>query len=121
MASGPAAGRGAGYDWLAEAALIAVTVVTAVGMSRLFTDTSFLRDGLALALASHVVAAATRRVGLPVFGAALVGAACFAITATVLLYTQTAWFIVPGASRVAPAPGTPSRPCSIIWWTAGMS
>ncbi len=95
MASGPAAGRGAGYDWLAEAALIAVTVVTAVGMSRLFTDTSFLRDGLALALASHVVAAATRRVGLPLVGAGLVGAACFAITATVLLYTQTAWFVVP--------------------------
>ena len=101
MAGGPAAGRGAGYDWLVEGALIAVTVVTATGMSRLFTDTTFLRDALALALASHVVAAATRRVGLPVGGAALVAVACFAITATVLLYTQTAWIVVPTPDTVS--------------------
>lgn len=101
MAGGPAAGRGAGYDWLVEGALIAVTVVTATGMSRLFTDTAFLRDALALALASHVVAAATRRVGLPVGGAALVAVACFAITATVLLYTQTAWIVVPTPDTVS--------------------
>ena len=93
------------YDRLAEAALIAVTVVVTAGMSRLFTDTSFLRDVLALALASHVVAAATRRVGLPAVGAALVSVASLAVTATVLLYTETAWLIVPTPETVTAALG----------------
>ena len=91
------------WDWLLEAALTAVTVVVAAGMSRLFTDTSFLRDVLALALASHVVAAATRRVGLPAVGAALISVASLAITATVLLYTDTAWFVVPTPDTVSAA------------------
>ena len=113
MADGPAAvervsvpaadgaGRGGSYDWLAEAALVSVTVVVAAGMSRLFTDTSFLRDVLALSLAAHVVTAAARRAGLPTIGAALLSVACFAITATVLLYTGTAWFVLPTADTVS--------------------
>ena len=101
MAGRPSSGRGGGYDWLLEAALIAVTVVVAAGMSRLFTDTSFLRDVLALALASHVVAAASRRVGLTAVGAALISIASLAITATVLLYTDTAWFVVPTPGTVS--------------------
>ncbi len=72
-------------------------------MSRLFTDTSFLRDVLALALASHVVAAATRRVGLPAVGAAPVSVASLAVTATVLLYPDTAWFVVPTPDTVSAA------------------
>ncbi len=103
MAGRPGSGRGGGYDWLLEAALTAVTIVVAAGMSRLFTDTSFLRDVLALALASHVVAAATRRLGLPAIGAALVCVASLAVTATVLLYTETAWFVVPTPDTVATA------------------
>ena len=97
------AGRGGSYDWLAEVALMSVTIVVAAGMSRLFTDTSFLRDVLALALASHVVALAARRVGLPTSGAALLSVGCFAITATVLLYTETAWFVLPTADTVEAA------------------
>ena len=96
-------GRSGAYDWLAEAALVSVTVVVAIGMSRLFTDTSFLRDVLALALASHVVAAAARRVGLSTVGAALGSILCFVITATVLRYSGTAWFVVPTADTVAEA------------------
>ena len=89
------AGRGGGHDWLLEAALAAVTVVVVVGMSRLFTDTSFLRDVLGLALAAHVVAAAARRTGLSSAATALVSVACFVVTATVLLYAGTAWFVLP--------------------------
>ena len=100
-ATSPVAGGGGSYDWLAEAALASVTVVVAAGMSRLFTDSSFLRDVLALALAAHVVAVAARRVGLPTIGAALLSVACFAITATVLLYTETAWFVLPTADTVS--------------------
>ena len=64
-------------------------------MSRLFTDTSFLRDVLGLALAAHVVAAAARRTGLSSAATALVSVACFVVTATVLLYAGTAWFVLP--------------------------
>ena len=96
-------GSGAAYDWLAEAALASVTVVAAVGMSRLFVDTSFLRDVLALALAAHVVAAAVRRAGLSAVSAALVSMGCFGITATVLRYGETAWFVLPTADTLAAA------------------
>ena len=44
---------------------------------------------------------AARRVGLPTIGAALLSVACFAITATVLLYTGTAWFVLPTADTVS--------------------
>ncbi|MCY3643278.1 MAG: transglutaminaseTgpA domain-containing protein [Acidimicrobiaceae bacterium] len=101
--SGPGSGRGGGWDWLLEVALIAVTVVVAAGMERLFTDTSFLRDVLALALASHVVAAAIRRVGLRAVGASLLSVASLAVTATVLLYPETAWFVVPTPGTVSAA------------------
>lgn len=123
--SGPRDRSGA-YDWLAEAALATVTVVAAAGMSRLFTDTSFRRDVMALALAAHILAAAARRVGLPTIVAALVGAVSFTVTVTVLRYADTAWFVLPtsdtldavgdhlrdgwavmiaSASPVAPVPG----------------
>ena len=97
------AGRGRGYDWLAEAALVSITVVVAAGMSRLFTDSSFLRDVLALALASHIVAAAARRVGMATAAAATLSVACFAVTATVLLYPGTAWFVLPTPDTVGTA------------------
>jgi transglutaminase-like putative cysteine protease len=103
VAEGSPTGRGGGYDWLVEAALIALTVVVAAGMSRLFTDTSFRRDVLALALASHVVVAATRRVQMPAGAAVLVSVATLTITATVLLYTETAWFVVPTPDTVTAA------------------
>ena len=104
-ATGPSAGlaRGGAYERLAETALVAVTVVTAVGMSRLFTDTSFLRDVLAFALASHVVAGAARRVGLSTLPAALLSAFSFVVTATILRYSETAWFVLPTADTVSAA------------------
>ena len=87
--------RSGPYDWLAEAALASVTVVSAVGMNRLFADSSFLRDVLFLGLASHLVAIAARRAGLSTLGAALLSAGCFVITVTALRYTDTAWLVLP--------------------------
>ena len=89
--------RGALYDWLSEAALVSVTVVVGAGMSRLFTDGSFLSDVLALAVVAHVIAAAARRARLPVLAAGLVCGASLAVTATVLLYPDTAWLVLPTA------------------------
>ena len=95
--------RGATYDWLSEAALVSVTVVVGTGMSRLFTDGSFLVDVLALAVVAHVIAAAARRARLPVPAAGLVCGASLAVTATALLYPSTAWLVLPTVDTVAAA------------------
>ncbi|MYK73716.1 MAG: transglutaminase domain-containing protein [Acidimicrobiaceae bacterium] len=101
----PASGgrRGAAYDWLSEAALVSVTVVVGAGMSRLFTDGSFLPDVLALAVVAHVIAAAARRARLPVPVAGLVCGASLAVSATVLLYPETAWIVLPTVDTVGAA------------------
>jgi len=91
----PGPRRGAVYDWFSEFALVSVTVVVAAGMSRLFTDSSFLRDVLALAVVSHVIAAAARRARLSTPSAALLWVVGLVVTATMLLYGQTAWFVLP--------------------------
>ena len=101
----PGRARSAAYDWLSEAALVSVTVVVGAGMSRLFTDGSFLSDALALAVVAHVVAAAARRARLPVLAAGLVCGASLAVTATVLLYPDTAWLVLPTAGTVGAARG----------------
>ena len=95
--------RGAAYDWLSEAALVSVTVVVGAGMSRLFTDGSFLPDVLALAVVAHVIAAAARRARLPVLAAGLVCGASLAVSATVLLYPETAWIVLPTVDTVGAA------------------
>lgn len=102
--SSSSAGRAGGaYQWLAEAALAAVTVAAAAGLSRLFTDTSFLPDAAALALTAHVVAAAVRRAGLSSLVGTLLGLWSLVLTATVLLYADTAWFVLPTADTVRTA------------------
>ena len=105
LAPGPAPPprRGAAYDWLSEAALVSVTVVVAFGMSRLFTDSSFRRDVLALAVVSHVIAAAARRARLATPFAALLWAGGLVVTATMLLYAETAWFVLPTLDTVGAA------------------
>lgn len=95
--------RGAAYDWLSEACLVSVTVVVGAGMSRLFTDGSFLSDVLALAVVAHVIAAAARRARLPVLAAGVVCGASLAVTATVLLYPETAWLVLPTVDTVGAA------------------
>ena len=95
--------RSSVYDWLSEAALVSVTVVVGAGMSRLFTDGSFLSDVLALAVVAHVIAAAARRARLPVLAAGLVCGASLAVTATVLLYPDTAWLVLPTVDTVVAA------------------
>lgn len=83
------------YDVAAEIALASLTVVAAVSMQRLFADTSYLRDVVAFALASHLVAAAARRARLSSPAAVLISAACLALTATLLNYRDTTWMMFP--------------------------
>ncbi len=88
------------FGWTAEAALASITVVSAVGMTRLFVGTSFMRDVLAIGLASHLVAAAARRTRLPLVVAAALSAGCLAVTTTVLRYGATAWLALPTGETV---------------------
>ena len=99
----PGPRRGDVHDWFSELALLSVTVVVAVGMSRLFTDSSFLRDVLALAVVSHVIAAAARRARLSTPSAALLWAGGVVMTATMLLYAETAWLVLPTFDTVGAA------------------
>ncbi|MFQ5556102.1 MAG: transglutaminaseTgpA domain-containing protein [Acidimicrobiales bacterium] len=81
--------------WANEAALVALTVTVIVGMERLFADTTYQRDVIALAVASHVVAVAARRSGLGMIAAALLSSAALLVTVTVLLYADSAAFVLP--------------------------
>ena len=96
LVSGPTTGSRRPPSW-------PLTVVVASGMSRLFSDSSFLRDVLALAVVSHVIAAAARRAGLSTPSAALLWVGGLAVTATVLLYPGTAWLVLPTLDTVGAA------------------
>ncbi len=100
MRRAPDPAPGGAYDWLAELALTSLTVVVASGMSRLFTDSVFLRDVLALAVVSHVIAAAARRARLSTLSAALLWAGGLVIAATLLFYADTAWLVLPTVDTV---------------------
>ena len=81
----------------AEVALMAVTVAAVVGLTRLFSDGEFLAPVVAAALASHVVAAACRRMGMH----ALLAAAVSGI-GLVLFVT---WVVEPHTASMGFLPG----------------
>ena len=87
--------RRAIYGWAGELALIGLTASVTIGMQRLFIDNSYLRDALALAVASHLVAIAARRAGLGMIASGLLSIAAAVVTLTVLLYAETANIILP--------------------------
>ena len=47
--------------FLAEVALVALTIAATISLERLFTDLTFLRDLVVMLLGSHLVAAVCRR------------------------------------------------------------
>ena len=82
-------------EWSSHLFLVGLVAASAVGMVRLFADTAFLRDVLALAFASCLVSAASRRAGVSAPVALVMSAACLIVTATVLRYQDTAWYALP--------------------------
>lgn len=78
-----------------EVALTSVTAAVAVGLRRLFSDWSFLRPVLVVALVSHLVSALTRRWRRPLPVAAVISAAAAAVTLAVVLYPGTTWLGLP--------------------------
>ena len=95
--------RGPGRRWPVEAALVALTAVVVVGMTRLFADATFLGDTLALALLSHLTAMTARRAGLGVTASAILSATVGVLAVTALLYPETASYLVLPASATIDA------------------
>ena len=88
------------YSWAGEVTVIALTLAVTAGMTRLVLDDSFLRDVIALAIASHLVAIASRRAGLGMAPAGLLSLAALLVTVTVLLYADTAALILPTGDTI---------------------
>lgn len=87
----------------AEFALAALTVVVVISFERLFTDTSFLRDVLVLALGSHVVSAVCRRANLSMLWATPISGIALALLATAVFYPDQSILILPTADTLAAA------------------
>jgi transglutaminase-like putative cysteine protease len=87
----------------AEVALATLTVVVIVSFERLFTDTSFLRETLVLALGSHVVAAVCRRANLSMLWSTPISGIALALLATAVFYPDQSLLILPTADTLAAA------------------
>lgn len=129
-------------DWALDITLVVTSVTVAAGMSRLFTDDSFRRDVLAMAFGSHLVAIAARRLGLNTAASALTSSVSLTLTATVLRYGATAWYVLPTgdtfrligddliraweiliaeAAPVEPSPGLVLVAGAVLWLSAFVS
>jgi len=96
----PARSGFAAYEWLAEAALITLSVVVAFSIARLFTDSSLLGEVLLLAVGSHLLLAAARVMQLRHSVTVLIWVAALLITSTALFYPDTTWWMLPTADTV---------------------
>jgi transglutaminase-like putative cysteine protease len=83
--------------WPAEAGLIAMSVAAAIGMGRLFADTSFLPVVLAAVLACHGLSMVCRRRGIGALGTTAISAAGLVLFVT--------WVVEPHVSLI-PGPAT---------------
>ncbi|MDE0067484.1 MAG: transglutaminaseTgpA domain-containing protein [Acidimicrobiaceae bacterium] len=80
---------------IAEASLIAASVVAVVTLERLFADLTFLRDVLLMVVASHLVAIACRRARFK-FGPSLIfSSATLILLASAVFYPQESSFVFP--------------------------
>lgn len=78
-----------------EVALTATSVVVAVSLERLFTDTTFLRDLLVMVVGSHLVAAVCRRGHLSMAWATPASGLAMVVLATALFYPDAAALVFP--------------------------
>ena len=75
---------------LNEIAVVALTVVVALGLERLFTTDTYVRDLLMLVGASHLLAIVCRRAGFGMGVSAVVSAAGLLVVGNVVLFPETA-------------------------------
>ncbi len=80
---------------LAELAMLVLTVVVTVGLERLFLDTSFLGELLAMVVAAHALAIVVRRAGFGMIVAAMVSLAGLLVVGNLLLFPETSASLIP--------------------------
>ena len=80
---------------LTEISIVALTVIVAFGLERLFVDRSYLPDLLLLVTASHLLALMVRRAGFGMGVSALVSAAAMLVVGNVVLFPETSSSIIP--------------------------
>lgn len=85
----------------AEAGLVAVSLAVVGGFARLFVDGSFLRPLVLLALTSHAVAIAARRLRWGLVPAAGVSAVVFVAVVGWLYHGDTTTYGIPGPATLA--------------------
>lgn len=78
-----------------EIALAAVMAVVVISMRRLFDSWDYLPTFLTLAIASHLIAAITRRQRWPLAASAVISAVAMVLVVAVLVYRDTLFLIVP--------------------------
>lgn len=127
---------------LNEVAVVALTVVVALGLERLFTTDTYLRDLLMLAGASHLLAIVCRRAGFGMGVSAIVSAAGLLIVGNLVLFPETSDRIIPSretfdllsddlslawtafsaeAAPVDPLRGFVATAGAALWWAAALA
>lgn len=125
--------------FVAELALLGLSVAVTIGLERLFVDTSYLNDLIVLVIASHGLAIVARRAGFGMAVAAAVSAAGLLVVGNILLFSDAAGSIIPSgetltflrsdlreawtifsadSAPVAPVRGFIVASGFALWWTA---
>jgi transglutaminase-like putative cysteine protease len=84
----------------AEFALLALTIIASISLERLFTDTSFLRELLILAIGSHAVAAVCRRAQLSMVWATVTSGLALVVLATAVFYPDNSALVFPNSETL---------------------
>lgn len=125
-----------------ELAVVALTVVVAVGLERLFTTHDYRADLLIVVIASHGLAIVCRRAGLGMATSALVSAVGLLVVGNVVFFPETSGRVLPSretfdllsddlslawtAFSAQQAPVEPLRgflvtAAAALWWVAALA
>ncbi len=85
---------------VAESSVIAASIVAATSLERLFVDSTFLRDVLLMAVASHLVAIACRRARFKFGPSAIVSGLTLVLLGSAIFYPNDSSFIFPTSDTV---------------------
>ena len=86
---------------VAEGSLIAASIVAAISLERLFVDSTFLRDVLLMAVASHLVAIACRRARFKFGPSAIVSGVTLVLLGSAIFYPNDSSFIFPTTDTIS--------------------
>lgn len=85
---------------IAEASLIATSVVAVITLERLFVDLAFLRDVLLMVIASHLVAIACRRARFKIGLSTIFSTATLILLGSAVFYPGESSFVFPTAETI---------------------